>query len=96
MNVEGFVKGFKPLIYDEDFSEAVYRTLFCENDKKTEAGLMEIPAGGYQLIVSALESLCWEVDGHDRDTLKEAVSVVTKLRDRQKVREWKRERKENA
>lgn len=73
--------------YDSDVADDVFSVLFYESDKETEAGLMEIPAASYQLVVSALELLVWETDGEDRDTIKNAMGIVRILRDRQKSRE---------
>lgn len=76
--------------YDYDVADDVYSVLFYGSDKSTEDGLMEIPAASYQIIVSALELMRWEVRGADREVLRQATGIVEYLRDRQKNREWKR------
>lgn len=80
--------------YDYDCADDVFSILFCKTGNVTEDGLTEIPAASYQLIVSALELMLWEVTGtKNRDALKSTISLVERLRDCQKMREWKRERK---
>lgn len=76
--------------YDHDVADDVYSVLFYGSDKETEEGLMEIPAASYQIVVSALELMRWEVRGGDREVLRQATGIVEYLRDRQKNREWKR------
>lgn len=80
--------------YDYDVADDVYSVLFYGSDKSTEAGLMEIPAASYQLIISALELMLWEVRGQDRDTMRETIATVSMLKERQKERERMRYRKE--
>ena len=80
--------------YDYDVADDVYSVLFYGSDKSTEDGLMEIPAASYQIIVSALELMLWEVHGQDRDTMRETIATVSMLKERQKERERMRYRKE--
>lgn len=76
--------------YDYDMADAVFPILFI-TDVGREDGLTEIPAASYQIVVSALEQMTWEVSGEDRATLKRAIGVVAFLRDMQKGREYRRE-----
>lgn len=77
--------------YDYDVADDVYSVLFYGSDKSTEDGLMEIPAASYQIVVSALELIRWEVRGADHEIIKETIGIVAGLRDIQKNRERKRE-----
>lgn len=76
--------------YDREVSEDVFSVLFNNIENSTEDGLMELPSASYQLVVSALESIRWDVRGDDRDTIKKAIGIVEGLRDKQKTREWRR------
>lgn len=76
--------------YDREVSEDVFSVLFNHIDYSTEDGLMELPSASYQLVVSALESIRWDVRGDDRETIKKAIGIVEGLRDKQKMREWRR------
>lgn len=78
--------------YDYDVADDVFSVLFYGSDKETEDGYREIPAASYQLVVSALELFRWEVIGSNYDTLRKATAIVEMLRDKQKVREWKRDK----
>lgn len=76
--------------YDREVAYDVFSVLFNGIDFDTEDGLSEIPSASYQLVVSALEMIRWEVHGADREIFKKATGIVEMLRDRQKMREWKR------
>ena len=77
--------------YDNDVIHDVYSVLFHGSDKETECGYIEIPADSYQLVVSALELILWEVHSmEDREVFKKTIGIVEGLRDKQKLREWKR------
>ena len=77
--------------YDSDVADNVYSVLFYGSDKSTEDGLMEIPAASYQLVVSALELMLWEVGKPDeREAFKKTIGIVAGLMETQKDREWKR------
>lgn len=76
--------------YDREVSDDVFSVLFNHIEYSTDDGLMEIPSASYQLVVSALESIRWDVSGDDRKTIKMAISIIEGLRDRQKMREWSR------
>lgn len=76
--------------YDDDVAQEVFQALFRGSDHATEDGLMEIPADSYQLVVSALELIQYDVTGELRQTIKDAIYIVERLRDTQKIREWKR------
>ena len=84
--------------FDYDVADKVFSSLFLENCRSYERddGLTEIPAASYQLVVSALEAIRWELDGDDYTTIRRATAIVERLRDAQKRREWKRERSKNA
>lgn len=76
--------------YDYDIQDKVFSTLFC-NVADREDGLTEVPAASYQLVVSALEYIQWELsDSKQRETMKHARAIVEYLRDKQKMREWDR------
>lgn len=78
--------------YDYDIQDKVFSTLFC-NVADRDDGLTEVPAASYQLVVSALEYILWELSvSKDRETVKRAREIVEGLRDRQKCREWDRKR----
>jgi len=77
--------------YNYDCADDVFSILFRETDHVTEDGLTEIPAASYQIVVSALELMLWEVKSPESlDTLRSAIRLVEGLRDCQKMREWKR------
>ena len=76
--------------YDRDAADDVFSCLFCRTGHSTEQGLEEIPSASYQLVVSALELMRWELSGTDRETILRATGIVENLRDMQKSREWKR------
>lgn len=76
--------------YDRDVAEDVFSVLFNHIDFSTEDGLMEVPSASYQLVVSALESIRWDVRGEAKETIKKAIGIVEGLRDAQKMREWRR------
>ena len=76
--------------YDREVSEDVFSVLFNNIENSTEDGLMELPSASYQLVVSALESIRWDVRGDDRETIRVAICIVEGLRDKQKMREWRR------
>lgn len=84
--------------FDYDVTDRVFAELFLEGCKSNDRddGLTEIPAASYQLVVSALEAIRWELSGDDYTTLRKATAIVERLRDMQKRREWKRERSKNA
>lgn len=74
--------------FDWDVAEDVFSCLFNHIPGETEKGLMPIPAASYQLVVSALEMIRWDVSGDDKETIKRAAAIVAGLRDQQKRREW--------
>ena len=76
--------------YDYDVADALFPILFRTNTER-EDGLTEIPAASYQMIVSALELIRWEVRGGDREIIRQAEGIISGLRDIQKNRERKRE-----
>ena len=76
--------------YDYDVADALFPILFRTNTER-EDGLTEIPAASYQMIVSALELIRWEVRGWDREIIRQATGIIAGLRDIQKNRERKRE-----
>jgi len=78
--------------YNYDVSDNVFSILFNGSDKETENGLQEIPAASYQLIVSALQLCAYDnLDGGERDIIHTATAIIERLRDQQKLREWRRE-----
>lgn len=79
--------------YDADVAGDVFSVLFNGIEYETEEKLMELPSASYQLVISALELIRWDVSGLDNQIIKNATVIVRDLRDKQKVREWKR--KEN-
>ena len=79
--------------YDHNSTDEVYSILF-RTENETEAGLTEIPSASYQLVVSALEAIMWDLYGDDRATMKKALGICEWLRDKQKMREFDRKRKE--
>ena len=81
--------------YDRDAADDVFSCLFCQTGHSTEQGLEEIPAASYQLVVSALELMRWELSGTDRETILRATGIVAHLRDMQKSREWNRKKELN-
>ena len=72
-----------------ELCDKAYVKLFC-NSPYEHNGLKECPSSAYQLMVSALEFILWELDGEDRETIKQAVGICERLRDEQKRREWNR------
>lgn len=78
--------------YDYHVVDRIFSVLFC-NGLSREDGLIEIPCASLQLVVSALEYIRWDLSGADRDTITKAISVVERLRDEQKMREWRRRSK---
>lgn len=79
--------------FDYDVADKVFSSLFLENCRSYERddGLTEIPAASYQMVVSALELFLWEVkDAEERKSIKQTIGIVQNLRDKQKMREWKR------
>lgn len=77
--------------YDRESADMVFAKLFWTREYTTEDGLMEIPAASYQMVVSALELFMWEVkDAEERKSIKQTIGIVQNLRDKQKMREWKR------
>ena len=76
--------------YDRDAADEVFSVLFYGSEIETEEGLRELPAASYQLVVSALELIRWDVNGEDYKTITKAMGIVAGLRDKQKMREWKR------
>lgn len=80
----------KLIPYDLEVAEDVFSKLFNSGVYDTDEGLMEIPAASYQLVVSALELMRWEVQGEQHDIINRAVGIVEGLRDKQKMREWNR------
>ena len=76
--------------YDRDAADEVFSVLFYGTEIETEEGLRELPAASYQLVVSALELIRWDVNGEDYKTITKAIGIVAGLRDKQKMREWKR------
>lgn len=76
--------------YDHNCADEVFSELFTKGLDR-EDGLKEIPSASLQLVVSALEYIRWDLrGGEDRTTILKAVGVVERLRDEQKMREWKR------
>lgn len=77
--------------YDFHVTDAVYSHLFYVDQYETEDGLFEIPADSYQLVISALELIRWEVRGEeDREAFYRVESVLSHLERGQRQREWKR------
>lgn len=76
--------------YDRDAADEVFSVLFYGSEIETEEGLRELPAASYQLVVSALELIRWDVSGDDYKTITKAMGIVAGLRDKQKMLEWKR------
>lgn len=82
--------------YDNEVADAIFAKLFWTREYTTEDGLREIPAASYQMVVSALDLFLGEVkDEAKRKSIKQTIGVVQNLRDKQKMREWKR-RNESA
>ena len=75
--------------YDYHVAETIVTKLFYDG-KDREDGLKEIPAASLQLLVSALEAIRWDVFGEDREAILRACGIAERLRDEQKLREWKR------
>lgn len=76
--------------YDNEVADDVFSVLFYGSSYKTEDGYMEVPADSYQLIVSALDLIRWEVHGDDYVALMRTKFLIEDLRDKQKRREFKR------
>lgn len=76
--------------YDHDAADEIFSVLFYGTDKEQENGMLEIPAASYQLVVSALELIRWDVYGEDYKIIRQAMGIVENLRDVQKRREWER------
>ena len=79
--------------YDREVSDDVFSVLFNGIEYETEEGLMELPAASYQLVISALELIRWDVCGDDAMTISNATAIIRCLRDRQELREWNRKDK---
>ena len=79
--------------YDSGVSNEVFSILFHGIEHETEEGLMELPAASYQLVISALELIRWDVCGDDAMAIRNATAILCGLRDRQKLREWNRKDK---
>ena len=79
--------------YDSEVGNDVFSVLFSGIEYETEEGLMELPAASYQLVISALELIRWDVCGEDAMTIRDSIAIVRGLRDRQKLREWNRKDK---
>lgn len=78
--------------YDDEIAQDVFDCLFHTNNE-TEDGYFEIPADSYQLVKSALELIKWEVrSAEGRDAISKTINLVAFLRDKQKAREWSREK----
>lgn len=78
--------------YDHNCADEVFSELFCKGLDR-EDGLKEIPSASLQLVVSALEYIRWDLrGGEDRTAILRSIGVVERLRDEQKLREWKRGR----
>lgn len=73
--------------FDYDVADDVYSCLFQHIPGETETGLMPTPAASYQLVVSALELVLWDVHGEQRDIIRKAIGITEYLRDVQKQRE---------
>ena len=82
--------------YDHTVANDVFSVLFYGSSYETEDGYMEIPADSYQLIVSALDLIRWETHGDDYAALMKTKFLIENLRDKQKRREWKRNREVEA
>lgn len=83
--------------YDFHVTDAVFDELFTKGLDR-EDGLKEIPADSYQLVVSALEYIRWDVPPtfrKERDAINYAISIVEELRNKQQRVELDRKRKEN-
>ena len=75
--------------YNDEIAQTIFSKLF-RTDIETEQGITEIPADSYQLVVSALDLIRWELSGDDREIIKKATEICEWLRDKQKMREWNR------
>ena len=83
--------------YDFHVTDAVFSELFTKGLDR-EDGLKEIPADSYQLVVSALEYILWDIPSSfrkERDTINYAICIVEQLRNKQQRVELDRKRKEN-
>ena len=76
--------------YDRDAADEVFSVMFYGTNIERPDGLMEIPAASYQLVVSALELIRWDVYGENYKIIRQAMGIVENLRDVQKRREWER------
>ena len=72
-----------------ELCDKAYVKLFCESPYEHN-GLKECPSSAYQLMVSALEFILWELNEEDWAIIKQAVGICERLRDEQKRREWNR------
>ena len=79
--------------YDQEVADDVFYGLFYSGEDDEERGLKEIPAASYQLVVSALEAILWDVNSKKEwETIKKAVGICEDLRDKQQRREYARRR----
>jgi len=76
--------------YDCDVADDVFSCLFRHTEHDREDGLTEMPSASYQLLISGMEDVLWELHGDDRDTIRRALAITERLRDEQKKREWNR------
>lgn len=77
--------------YDDNVADAVFNVLFTDTGYGREDHLTEIPSASYQLVVSAMECILWELDEkEERNAIIKARNIVELLMDEQKVRELKR------
>lgn len=77
--------------YDREVADDIFSVLFNRDMPDRPDGLTEIPAASYQLVISALELIRWEVSpGRDWEALRTTVALVERLRDEQKEREFAR------
>ena len=77
--------------YDHNVTDTIYSRLFNNTGHTTEDGLTEIPADSYQLVISALQLIRWEVRGdEDREAFYRVESVLNYLKMKQIEREQKR------
>lgn len=76
--------------YDHNCADEVFSELFTKGLDR-EDGLKEIPSASLQLVVSALEYIRWDGrNANERDAILKAIGIVERLRDEQKMREWRR------
>lgn len=77
--------------YDREVVNDIFSALFNNDMPDRPDGLTEIPAASYQLVISALELMRWEVSpGREKDALRTTIALVERLRDEQKEREFAR------